>query len=97
MKINPLTGQPVISAYKAQRIICKVSELTPAADQLSLSREALALSSTISKLKAQMDIRSPEEAARLAEISRQIKDGSYQVDSRKTAAKIVDEYLHLNK
>jgi flagellar biosynthesis anti-sigma factor FlgM len=97
MKINPVSNQTAINAYKTPRLASPVNELTPAADQVSLSKEALALSSTISKLKEMIDIRSPQELARIEEIAKQIHNGSYQMDSEKVAAKIVDEYLDLFK
>jgi flagellar biosynthesis anti-sigma factor FlgM len=95
MKVNSLTGQPAICAYKTQSIMPRSNKLHPSADQISLSPEALALSAAISKLKEHMDIRGPEEAARIEEIAKQIRNGSYQVPGDKVAAKIVDEYLGL--
>ena len=97
MKINPLTGQPVVTAYKAHRIICKVNKPVPSADQTPPPQEAAAREAIISKLKKHMEIRTPEELARIEEIRKRIDDGTYHVASDKVAAKIVDEYLKLKR
>ena len=97
MQIKPLNGQIGLSMQKAQKIVRHTNAPTPSADQLSLSQEAISLSSVIGRLKEQMEIRTPEEIARIEEIGRQIHMGAYQIDSAKVAAKIVDDYLNLNK
>lgn len=93
MKINPLTGQPAVGVYKTPSPVPLVNKCSPAADQVTLSREALTLSSTISKLKEHMETYTQEEEARLQEIVSQIRNGTYHVPSDKVAAKLVDEYL----
>ncbi|MCL1816348.1 MAG: flagellar biosynthesis anti-sigma factor FlgM [Clostridiales bacterium] len=93
MKINPITSPPTLSAYRAQGIISQVQDPASSADQISLSEEVAAYSTTINKLKEHMDIRTPKEAAHIETIAKQIENGAYHVDSKKVAAKIVDDYL----
>jgi anti-sigma28 factor (negative regulator of flagellin synthesis) len=93
MKITPLAGQTAISAYKTQLTISRINEFTQSTDQVSLSAEVISFSSIISKIKEAMDIRTPEELARIDEIDSLIRSGSYYVASYQVAAKIVEDYL----
>jgi len=95
MKITPVANQATLGAYKTQKAKHHVNGYLPTADRVSFSEEVIALSSTISKLKGMMDVRTPEELAHIEEIARQIRDGSYHVPSDKVAAKIVDDYLQI--
>jgi len=97
MKINPIAGQTAISAYKAQRVKSPATEYQQSADKVSLSEEVVSFSSTINKIKEQMDVRTPAELSHIEEITRLIHGGSYHVDSDKVADKIVDEYMGINK
>ena len=96
MKINPVYNQMAISVYKTQHAKSSANEYLQLADRLSLSEEVVSFSSTISKIKEMMDIRTPEELAHIEEIARMIRNGSYYVASDKVAAKIVDDYLSIN-
>ena len=96
MKINPISNQTAISAYKTQQAKSPVNEFLQSADQVLLSEEVASLASTISKIKEMIDIRTPEELAHIEEIARMIHSGSYHVDSDKVAAKIVEDYLGIN-
>ncbi|MCL1975862.1 MAG: flagellar biosynthesis anti-sigma factor FlgM [Firmicutes bacterium] len=96
MKIDPITNQAAIGVYKTRRLINHVNETKPLTDEVLLSQDVAAVSSTINKLKEVMDMHSTEEKARIAEIAKLLKSGSYHVESSKVAAKIVDEYLFPN-
>ena len=93
MRIDPITNHIAISAYKTRRLIAHVNESKPIADQVLLSQDVVAVSSTINKLKEIMEARTTEEVVRITEIGRLINCDSYFVESCKVAAKIVDEYL----
>lgn len=93
MKINPIAGLSAINSYKTQRAKSPEQSFSSAMDQVSLSEEVVSFSSTISKIKEQMDVRSPEELAHIEEISRLIHSGNYHIPGEKVAAKIVDDYL----
>lgn len=93
MKINPISSQAALSAYKTQRAKSPQQSFQATMDQVSLSEEVVSFSSTISKIKEQMDVRTPAELAHIEEISTLIHSGRYNVPSEKVAAKIVDEYM----
>jgi len=95
MKISPVANQAAVGAYKKHKTAAYVGGYLPYADRVSVSEEVIALASTIGRIKETMDTRTPEELARIEEIARQIREGSYHVSSDKVAAKIVDEYLHI--
>lgn len=93
MKINPIINQAALNAYKTQRSKSPQQSFQATLDQVSLSEEVVSFSSTINKIKEQMDVRTPAELAHIEEISMLIHSGRYHVKSEDVAAKIVDEYM----
>ena len=97
MKINPIVNQAALSAYKVQKANHPANEYRQSADQVSLSEEVISFSSTITKIKEALDERTPAELAHIEDIARQIRSGAYHIASDKVAAKMVDDYLQINK
>jgi anti-sigma28 factor (negative regulator of flagellin synthesis) len=62
-------------------------------DEVSVSRDALSFSAVFSKLKEQLEIRTPEEKAHIEEVARQVKGGGYKIESAKVADSIIDNYV----
>lgn len=93
MKINPILGNNLINAYKGSKVAPSRPQRESDLDSVSFSEEAVTFSATFAKIKEALDLRSPEETARIDEIARQVKDGSYRVDSEKIAEKIIRDYI----
>lgn len=94
MKINPVAGNHLVNPYK------KAASPAPSrpsyggeGDQVSFSPDAIEFSSTIAKIKEQLDLRPLDEISRIQDIAAQVKNGTYKVDAEKVAEKIVRDYI----
>ena len=57
------------------------------------SKDDVHLSELVRSLRA-LAVDSPERQARLEQLARSVADGSYQVDAKATASKMIDEALN---
>ena len=89
MKINPVTNPNILKTYQASKAVPVKSKSTGGRDEVKVSDEAL----SFSKIMAEVESRTPEERAHIANISNAVKNGEYRVDSGKIADKILESVL----
>jgi len=89
MKINPIANPNILSAYQPAKTIPAKSGVPAGRDEVIFSDEAL----SFSKIMAEVESRTPEERAHIANISNAVKNGEYRVDSGKIADKILESVL----
>lgn len=96
MKINP-TGAPnyISGNYRAGKAdVYKKSQTMPPSDQASLSDEAISFSKAFARVRQDSAAgRSDQELERIAQITRQVKDGSYNVKADDVAESILANLL----
>lgn len=91
MKIDPVFGQQAIHKYqKVQQPVSAPSTYAQKSDELDLSTNAVSFASVLKAAKAAEFVRSPQENMRLSEISKQIENGTYQIEGRKVAEKMLE-------
>lgn len=96
MKINPLGNSNMINTYnKVAKPPApeKPFETAAPTDQVTFSQEAMTYSSTISKIKEALEVRSPEETARVEDIKARVQDGTYEIDAEAVAEKIINDFI----
>ena len=87
--VNPNIGgplKPVAPSRTGRDDISGNDEVTAAGKPLSFSKAML-------EAQAVSETRSPEEAARIAEIAAAIRQGTYRIESGKIADKILESVL----
>ena len=91
MKINPLVTPSVLKSYQANKP--SFDRVTPESkrDEVMLSDEALNFSKALAEARSELELRTAEEKARIADIKNAINKGEYKVDSNLIAERIVDD------
>jgi len=93
VKINPFSAQKAANLYRSFENQVKKDNLpvekNTQADQVILSPEAASLQAALKASKGGEDVRE----AKVQAIQQQIKNGTYRIDSRQVAAKIIDQVL----
>ena len=92
MKINPVINPNVLRSYQVTKPGLDKAKSVGKRDELTLSSEALSFSKALAKAKDEIEFRSAEEKSHIANITEQVKQGTYKVDSHLVAARIVDEF-----
>lgn len=91
MKISPIVGQQAVHRYQnIQRQVAEQNTPVQKNDALDLSTDAVSFASVLKAAKSAEFVRSPQESKRLAEISKQIENGTYNVDGRDVAQKMLE-------
>lgn len=100
MKINPISGvnpiQPVAPVSKAAPA-AKV-ERPQKVDEVDVSRQAMSISKLSSAVREDFEarvseVRSPEQQSRINRIAREIDAGTYSVDAKSVADKLLKDIL----
>lgn len=90
MKINPVSSQNVVNSYKEKKTAqVQAADYGKVTDTVELSEGAKSFASVIRDVQKGLDVRTPAENQRYAEIARQIKEGTYQVSGQKVAEKML--------
>ncbi len=89
MRIDSIPPKELLSKYIHVREKMAEPVKTSAADEAQLTQEAKTFSAALKAAKESLETRSPVEAARIAEVARQVKEGTYSVPSIKVAEKIL--------
>ena len=89
-KINPTMNPNVLRSYQANKPGFEKSKAIDKRDEVSLSKEALSFSKALAEAKDEIEFRTTEEKAHIANLKQQIKQGQYHVDSNLIAAKIME-------
>ena len=86
MKINPVSNPNILRSYQANRVVQVQTSVQSARDEVTFSKEAL----SFSKVMAEVESRSVEERAHIANIKNAVRKGEYKIDSDKVADKILE-------
>ena len=89
MKINPITNPNILICYQSAKMVPSKMFVPISRDEVTLSEEAL----SFSKAMAEVEFRTPEERAHIAEITNAVRQGEYRIDSGKIADKILESVL----
>ena len=89
MKINPITNPNILRSYQSSRTIPVKLGVLAGRDEVVFSEEAL----SFSKIMTEVETRTQEERAHIANITNAIRQGEYKVDSDKIADKILESVL----
>ncbi len=93
MKINSISGNHYVNKYHANKVSIPEKEKPSAGpDQITFSDEALNYTKTLAGIKDQIELHTPEEKARIADIKSRINQGQYKIDSELVAEKILDAF-----
>ena len=89
MKINPIANPNILRSYQATKISPEKTKVLNGRDEVTFSEEAL----SFSKVMSEIEFRTQEEKARIAEITNAVRQGEYRIDSDKIADKILESVL----
>ena len=90
MKINPITNQKILASYLTAKPVAEKAKVANRRDEVTFSEEALSFSKTLAEARESIEIRTPEERARIAGITDAVRQGEYKIDSGKIAEKILE-------
>lgn len=93
MKINPITNPNILRSYQATKPAKESGKVELGRDQATFSSEALSFSKALSEAKGALEMRTPEEAARIAQIREAVIKGEYRVDSMDIADRMLSSVL----
>ena len=89
MKINPISNPNILRSYQSSRTIPVKSGVLTGRDEVVFSEEAL----SFSKIMKEVETRTQEERAHIANITNAVRQGEYKIDSDKIADKILESVL----
>ena len=93
MKINPITNPNILRSYQANKPSKEETKVTSNRDQVTFSKEALSFSKALTEAREELELRSPEEKAHIANIKDAIQKGEYKVSSEDIADKILSSII----
>jgi len=94
MKINPITNPNVLKSYQATKPLGPEKNKFPSGrDEVTFSEEAISFSKALAEARDAIEVRTPDEKARIADIADAIRQGEYKVASEKVADKILESVL----
>jgi len=86
MKINPIMNPNIQKYYQPVNMAPAKVDVPISRDEVTLSEEAL----SCSKVRTEVEYRTPEERAYIAELTNAVRRGEYRIDSDKIADKILE-------
>lgn len=89
MRIDSIPPKELLSKYIHVRERMAEPVRTSSADEAQLTAEAKTFSVALKATKDSLEVRTPAEAAHIAEVARQIREGTYSVPGIKVAEKIL--------
>ena len=89
MKINPIINPNILRSYQATKPAPAKAKVASGRDEVTFSEEAL----SFSKVMAEVESRTQEERAHIANITNAVRQGEYKIDSDKIADKILESVL----
>ena len=90
MKVNPITNPNVLRSYQASKTSLDKSKGASRRDEVTLSAEALSFSKALANARDEIEFRTVEERAHIAEVTNAVRQGQYRIDSDLIAAKILE-------
>lgn len=92
MKINPVSQQLIIKNYINKMRVQDTADADPGRDQVELSEEAVSFASAMKAARAQQT-RSAAELKEIEEITRQVREGTFNVSGRDIVDKMLEGIL----
>ena len=86
MKINPVMNQNILRSFQTSGAVPAKSNVPGGRDEVTFSEEAL----SFSKVIAEVEFRSQEERAHIANVTNAVRQGEYRVSSDEIAGKILE-------
>lgn len=93
MKIDSVNPQLTIKKYMAGARVKDTVKCTPAKDKVELSDNAVAFASAMKAARSIDTGRSANELAEIEEITRQVRNGTFNVSGREIAGKMLESIL----
>ena len=93
MKINPILNPDILRSYQASKPAPASDKAASGRDEVTFSDEALKFSKAMAEAQAAIELRTPEEKARIAELTQAVRRGDYRIDSELIADKILESVL----
>jgi len=93
MKINPITNPNILRSYQATKPVKEETKVAAGRDQVTFSKEALSFSRALTEAKEELEFRTPEEKAHIANIKDAVQKGEYKVSSEDIADKILSSII----
>ena len=93
MKINPITNPNILRSYQASKPAKEESRVAPGRDQVTFSAEALSFSKALTEAREELEFRTPDEKAHIANLKEAINKGEYKVSSEDIADKILSSII----
>ena len=93
MKINPITNPNILRSYQASKPVKEETKVASSRDQVTFSKEALSFSKALTEAKEELEFRTAEEKAHIANIKEAVRKGEYHVSSEDIADKILSSIL----
>ena len=93
MKINPITNPNILRSYQATKPAKEETKVTSGRDQVTFSKEALSFSKALTEAKEELEFRTAEEKAHIANIKEAVRKGEYRVSSEDIADKILSSII----
>ena len=90
MKINPIANPNILRAYQATKPAQEKAVVASGRDEVTFSEEALSFSKALAEARDAIEIRTPDEKARITDITTAIRQDQYKIDSDKVADKILE-------
>jgi len=89
MKINPIVNPNILRSYQTAKMVPSKTGVPSGRDEVTFSDEAL----SFSKAMAEVEFRTQEERANIANITNAVRQGEYRIESGKIADKILESVL----
>ena len=93
MKINPITNPNILRSYQASKPVKEETKVTSGRDQVTFSKEALSFSKALTEARGELEFRTSEEKAHIANIKNAVQKGEYKVSSEDIADKILSSII----
>jgi len=93
MKINPITNPNILRSYQATKPVKEENKVATGRDQVIFSKEALSFSKALSEAREELEFRTPEEKAHIANLKDAVNKGEYKVSSEEIADKILSSLI----
>jgi len=93
MKINPITNPNILRSYQATKPVKEETKVATGRDQVTFSKEALSFSKALTEAKEELEFRTPEEKAHIANLKEAVNNGTYKVSSEDIADKILSSII----
>ena len=93
MKINPIANPNVLRSYQATKPAPERTNVSSRRDEVTFSEEALSFSRAMAEARDAIELRTPEENARIADVKTAVRQGTYKVSSEEVAGKILESVL----